>query len=44
MKLIDWLRRLFDPGKDVPEEAFATEEEFLKMFAAEEEDEWDAGN
>lgn len=38
--LINWFQELFDPLKDVPEEAFTTREEFLKMFSAEEEEEW----
>lgn len=40
-KLIGWVIDLTGPLKDVPDEAFATREEFLRMFAAEEEDEWD---
>lgn len=39
-KLLDWFKELFDPLRYVPDEAFATREEFLKMFAAEEEEEW----
>lgn len=39
--LINWFKELFDPLKHVPEESFATREEFLKLFAAEEEEEWD---
>lgn len=39
-KLLDWFKELFDPLKHVPDEEFATREEFLKMFAAEEEEEW----
>lgn len=40
-KLFDWFEELFNPLKGVPDEAFTTQEEFLRMFAAEEEEEWD---
>lgn len=39
--LSEWYNGLFHPFDDVPLGAFRTDEEFLKMFAATKEEEWE---